>query len=370
MKVVFISPYIKNKHAGGGEKHLFDVALALPKSAQVTIAIPMEADLSRAEIAHRCEEYRSFYQIFLGKSLNQIDFIPTPLFTQAPWHKKLFWTSRFDHLYFVTDGSIFFSLARNNHLHVQIPFTSGLSKFQSLKLSQWHSINTNSEFTRKVVERTWGVSVSQVLYPAVSSDFFSVTQEKSKKIVSVGRFFSHLHSKRQDILVQAFRKLMQQQPTLMKGWELVLIGAVENKEFFQKVMKLANGLPVRFAQDLSHTELVSEYQSARIYWHGTGFGIDSTTQPEKTEHFGISVVEAMAAGAIPFVVPSGGQVEAIPTSVNELCWKTEEELVSKTIKVLKNPSLESSLRKDCGKAAHLFSEDVLKKEVRRLFYEK
>ena len=43
-----------------------------------------------------------------------------------------------------------------------------------------------------------------------------------------------------------------------------------------------------------------------LFWHAAGLGEDPTTNPDRFEHFGISVVEAMSAGAVPMVYEHGG----------------------------------------------------------------
>ena len=71
----------------------------------------------------------------------RIHFIRSPLFTEAPWYTKLFWTRSFDYLYFVTDGSLFFSLAGRNLLHIQTPLLlQNHSWTFKLKSSQWQKL--------------------------------------------------------------------------------------------------------------------------------------------------------------------------------------------------------------------------------------
>jgi glycosyltransferase involved in cell wall biosynthesis len=56
--------------------------------------------------------------------------------------------------------------------------------------------------------------------------------------------------------------------------------------------------------------------------------VNEEKNPENTEHFGITTLEAMATGAIPFVVAKGGQKEIV--SDERLFWETEDELAKKT----------------------------------------
>lgn len=368
MKAVFVSPYLKHVHTGGGEKHLFDVALALPRHIQLYFALPTEVDATAAEFQNYVERCMHDYQAFLGKSLKRIEFIRSPLFTQAPWYKKLLWTREFDFLYYVTDGSLFFSMARNNLLHIQTPLRNNHPNFvQTIKIRQWRSVNTNSEFTKRVVENDWGIKVNMVLYPEIDATLLTTRTKKTNLILSVGRFFPQLHSKRQDILVEAFARLLKEQPTLMKNWQLVFVGSVENKSFYDKIVQQAKGLPISFQTNLDHQGINDLYAQARLFWHATGFGIDQVKNPEKVEHFGIATVEAMAAGAIPLVIASGGQSEIIPPSLTPYCWQTVSELVTNTTQLLRDPSKESHLRKMVRDRATDFSHQQLEKNVRKFF---
>ncbi len=368
MKAVFVSPYLKQIHTGGGEKHLFDVALSLPKKIELNFALPTESDISDDIFFASVEKYRNSYQVFLGKSLQRIKFIRSPLFTQAPWYKKLLWTRNFDYVYYVTDGSLFFSLARNNLLHIQTPLKNNLPSFlQSIKIKQWHPVNTNSRFTKGIVESNWGIQVDQVLYPEIDESLLASKAKKYPIILSVGRFFPQLHSKRQDILVQAFRQLLKEQPRLMTDWELVFVGSIENQAFYDRVVALAKDLPIRFETKLDHAELNSLYSQARLFWHATGYEVDPILNPEKVEHFGIATVEAMAAGSVPLVIASGGQSEIIPQELLPYCWTTISELVSNTTQLLRDPAKETQLRKIARHRAGDFSHQELETTVRKMF---
>ena len=51
--------------------------------------------------------------------------------------------------------------------------------------------------------------------------------------------------------------------------------------------------------------------TSSIYWHGAGIGENLRDHPERFEHFGISVVEAMSAGLVPVVFGAAGPAEVI-----------------------------------------------------------
>jgi glycosyltransferase involved in cell wall biosynthesis len=55
------------------------------------------------------------------------------------------------------------------------------------------------------------------------------------------------------------------------------------------------------------------------------------------EDFGLVPVEAMASGLVPVVISQGGIPEIVDHGVNGFLWKTIDELVSKTQKLIDEP---------------------------------
>ena len=363
MKICFYSPYFPN-HFGGGEKHLLDVAMAAAKKHQVTISI---SQIHSKNEMDELEKIRQNYEEFYGASLSKLEFIFAPIGSAASFWEKLLWTKNFDGLYYVTDGSLFFSLAAHNYLHIQIPFRSVLSSLDQIKLLQWGSINTNSSFTKNWIEKQWGITVDMVLHPMVQIDDFTDSPKKEKIILNVGRFFKQLHSKRQDILVTIFKKLCDEYSSEVKGWKLLLVGNIEDKSYFDEVKKSAHNYPVEFITNANRGELIKLYEKASLYWHATGFGIDETKDPERVEHFGITTVEAMAAHVVPLVVGKGGQKEVLGKLFTQLAWETEVECVEKTVNLIQNKNEFTRLQTEAQTQSKEFAKDVFEKKVTSLF---
>ena len=63
-----------------------------------------------------------------------------------------------------------------------------------------------------------------------------------------------------------------------------------------------------------------QIRAASIYWHATGFGTSEQMQPSKQEHFGMSIVEAMSAGAVPIAFDAGGPRETVDPGANGYLW--------------------------------------------------
>lgn len=353
LNIALYSPYVP-KHAGGGERYFFQVAASAVRMGHSVTVLVSGAEVSSTELR---EKYSSVF----GLDLAGVRFSGTTLGSGASFFSKLRETARYDVLYYLTDGSLFFSLAKKNILHIQFPFAFPKKRMiERLKLKNWSVKNANSEFTRGVILRAWKTPVQYVHYPPVDSTVFT-PRKKEHVILSVGRFFSGersaMHCKRQDVLVEAFRSLCDR--GCLTGWKLVLIGAVEpgldNEAFAEKVSASAQGYPIEILHDVSFAELSSRYGSASMYWHAAGYGVDEYLEPTKVEHFGIAPLEAMAAGAVPLVVAKGGLRETVEHENSGFLWKTREDLEEATIRLAEDEELLRRMSVEARKRAQFFN---------------
>lgn len=357
MKIGLYSPYFP-QHFGGGEKHLLAVALALvDQGLAVTICFNGQGN-------ERIEEIVSKYENYFGLNLKKINWLiikPSMMGLIG----RLKWQKEFDIWYLVSDGSIPLSINKKTILHAQIPFTHSLNWWQKLKLAN-SEIQANSVFTARCLSKAWQISSPNVLHPSVDDEFYNVESSNRKNIVSIGRFFTQLHSKRQDVLIQAYKLLFEKLKD--KTPPLVLIGAVEDEEFFARCQSLAEGLNVQFLTKVDKSELLKQLSLALVYWHAAGYEIDEKTHPEKVEHFGMSTAEAMAAGCVPMVIPKGGQPEVIGQEFLNWSWQEPEDLVNTTLKFLSLPETEKSqLSKLARTHSQQFNQDHFNINVANLF---
>lgn len=282
------------------------------------------------------------------------------IFAKGKIWDKLFQTRKFDLLFFLSDGSVPLTFAPYNILHFQIPFPH--VAFPFWKSVRYQSVVCNSLYTKNNIDPTVGTRAA-VIYPPVDVEKFSNRVTKKHIILSVGRFTPYHQAKKQDVLIGAFRQARDK--GLLQGWKLVFAGAMlsGDAQYILSLKSLAKGLPVEFLPNCSFAVLQQMYEQASIYWHAAGFGEE---KPELMEHFGITTIEAMAAGCIPIVYKEGGPAEVIEDGVNGYLWGTYEELMDKTLMCLNDRELENTLKHAATARSKMFSKEIFCQSYDRL----
>lgn len=215
---------------------------------------------------------------------------------------------------------------------------------------RYDGVLTISRFCQEWVRRNWGMG-SGLLYPCVE-DQALVPGKKRDRIVSVGRFFQAQdgNNKNHRAMVEAFRRICDAGTS---GWELVLAGATDPSQtaYVEELRRLSAGYPVRILTDVPYEELRDIYRAARIYWHSAGLG---ATAPSGMEHFGITIVEAMRAGAVPVVFNAGGPAEIVSHGESGLIFNDADELVLLTAGLIRDLSRMEEMAKEAQAASRRF----------------
>jgi len=338
MRAGFFDPYLDT--VGGGERYVLTLAeYLLQKGWQVDL---FWDDLNiKEKLSSR-----------LNFNLKRINFFNI----KKNLLKKFIIYRNYDLLFWLSDGSIPFLFAKKNILHFQVPFhgVGGGSFWNKIKLRKIRYIVCNSFFTKKFVDKEYGVD-SLVIYPPVEVEKFK-PGEKENIILSVGRFSQLLQVKRQDVLIEVFKKMID---AGISGWKLILAGATDvgGKEYFNQLKYQAKSYPVEFLENPKFEILQNVYGKAKIFWSASGFGIDEKKEPEKVEHFGITTVEAMAAGCIPLVVGKGGAKEIIEEGETGFFWDNKDQLIKTTLNLIKDPRLMKNLFQNVVKSSKKFSKE-------------
>jgi glycosyltransferase involved in cell wall biosynthesis len=191
--------------------------------------------------------------------------------------------------------------------------------------------------------------------------------QKKNLILSVGRFYTGGHNKRHDAMVLAFRDLLER---LNDDIELHLAGSSlplpEHMDHLSRLREMAKDLPVVFHVNASPEELTELYRDAAIYWHATGLDADLDSHPEEAEHFGITIVEAMAAESAVLAFNSGGPRELITHGVDGFLYGSTKELQDLTFRILENGSERRTVAIAARARASAFSPDNFARQVREL----
>jgi alpha-1,2-mannosyltransferase len=156
-------------------------------------------------------------------------------------------------------------------------------------------ILANSYYTAKEIKSFSGKQV-EVLYPPFTSSIQNVPDMvKQDLVVTTSRF-------EQNKKLENIPKIAMQTSSNIK---FAIIGRLYDKATLERlqvqVKKLGLSDRVKFYPDLPVQQKLEMLSSAKVYLH-TMVG----------EHFGISIVEAMASGCIPISHNSGGMVEFVP----------------------------------------------------------
>ncbi len=358
MKIGLYSPFAAET-LGGGERYLLTIAECLLPDHEVDLVLPYIPKNLKARLAKN-----------FNLKLNKLNLVIGPFRKENTALERWQFTGRYDAFYYMTDGSFFVSHAKRNIAHFMIPFNRPAGLGQRLKLNTWKIKTTHSFFCKKALERIWRIKIDFVHWGAVDTSLFK-PRPKQNLILNVGRFFSPTgkkHCKRQDFLVKTFKKMCD---LGLKGWQLVVTGPVDpgtdNFNYLNSVKKLAQGYPVKFHVGVSFGRLQQDYGRAKIYWHATGYGTDAAVNPQASEHFGISTIEAMAAGAVPVVINQGGQTEIVNHAVNGLLWQNQRQLINQTLSLINNGPLRVELAQGAQNRAKDFSLNQFCQTTKKIF---
>ncbi len=245
-----------------------------------------------------------------------------------------------------------------NHTHMsladnpaQIGVYSQMFPFQELKrtqnprgiksLNSYNIMTCNSSFTKKHTNKRWDYAPERtyVLNPPISTQFIDLSRNlerqmppQKKQIVNLGRFSPELHNKNQLVIIDAFLEAISTFP-LLKDWILVLVGnagvSEASKQYLLACAKLAerSNRRVIIKNDLSIEGLSDLLVESFGYVHATGAFLSEDLYPEKCEHFGLAIAEAMAHGCVPLVYSKGGIFDVLDAAHGGITYSTRKELI-------------------------------------------
>jgi len=207
---------------------------------------------------------------------------------------------------------------------------------------------TNSSWTAAQIFKVHHI-VADIVYPPVDVEYFSrvySNENREKLIVTTSRFVAGkmLHK-----VVDVAAKL--------RDYTFVLIGSTT--EHSQKILESIErkikeqGLNnVIVETNLPRSRVLKYLETARFYLH-----------PEFPEHFGISIVEAMAAGAVPIVYRDGGAWHDVVSRVSDVLGYGSIEEVPGIVKRLESSTDYLELRRKSMEVSRMFTYENFKRNL-------
>ena len=193
----------------------------------------------------------------------------------------------------------------------------------------------NSHYSAKALRELYGVE-AKVIYPPVDvEEFYRAFHDGGSYFLTIARI------ERGKFLERA---ILLSHRTKVPG---VIVGYLSDEKYYRSLLALKSelGADVKLVANASREQVIEIMKGACCYFH-----------PTTGEHFGIPVVEAMAAGLIPVVPLESGAAEIVP----EFAYSSMEEAEEKLLKALRE---HSSRRFEMREKASRFNKNRFKEEL-------
>jgi glycosyltransferase involved in cell wall biosynthesis len=297
--------------------------------------------------------YKSFLLLYLIKNkLKCYDLI----FNSSHWLYKNIWQHKLvNYIYYLypleycepEHGKI--SLQRMLYLQPLRFLMGDSSKDDGSKYGTTIAI---SKFAKKKIEELYSPLKNKVeiIYPPVKIiPLWNEIEDRNEQVVSIGNF-----EPKKDQLSQI--KIAKSFPDV----KFIVTGFVSSKfrkDYYNKCLiyikkhKISN---IKLLKNVSTKDLKLLLQRSKYFLH-----------TRRNEHFGISTVEAIAAGCIPLVHNSGGQIEIVP--FEDLRFNSIDDAVAKFNRILHlNVEKVNCYRKKLQDSIKIFSEKAFEDKINDL----
>ena len=190
LKIAIYSPYLDI--FGGGERYILTIAEMLSRKHEVYFYADGQIRDNASKKFNIC--------------LDRIHFITNNLFRANNLFTKLIELRSYDVFFYMTDGGLFFSSAKKNFIIIQSPaHLPEMNIINKLKFINW-KILCYSTFMQNIIKKHLKKQ-AVILSPCINTDQFKTEfSAKDNIILSVGRFFKKPHDKKQNILIEIFKK--------------------------------------------------------------------------------------------------------------------------------------------------------------------
>lgn len=316
---------------GGGEKHALDIA-CLAKKLGHEVYLICEKNFS-------IDKLSNYYELNLDGMKKIIASSVSESLTQ-----------RFDIFVNSTYHSSIISRAKKSYYVVSFPHQDVSKDF----LSSYIFLH-NSEYTKRWAQKFWGDHLMVVLNPVLGFKLKTIVthntrlnlnnNSKEKLLFTVGRFDYDGHCKNQHIIARAFNELSSNQQ-ISSSWKLIIAGSVDELKqsstmHFNDVEEILAGCNAIVIPNMERKDLMDFYRKSLIYIHAAGMQADPEKNPERFEHFGISVFESLMNNCVPIVHENGGPSSQVRSIAGALQFTTYESLKEAIVEATRNANLVS-----------------------------
>jgi glycosyltransferase involved in cell wall biosynthesis len=194
----------------------------------------------------------------------------------------------------------------------ELQFSRRKEYFEILKYGYWNlmrnsTLITNSEFSRRAIVNACGLDNIYILSPPIDVETFrnaalmaNGSDEANDILLVISRIAPH---KKIENAIKLAKILKDK--NLGKGMKIVGNLYYYYFDYYSELKRMVLDLGltdyITFEINASLDKLLSIIRESRVYFH-----------PMVGEHFGMAVLEAMAAGLIPVVPNEGGLTEFVP----------------------------------------------------------
>ncbi len=193
----------------------------------------------------------------------------------------------------------------------------------------------NSHFVAQRIKKYYHRE-AEVIPPPVKTSLFYLANQPARYFLMVGRFLSY---KRFDLAVEVFNQL---------GWPLKIVGDGPERKRLER----------RAKPNIEFVGLVSDKKLKDYYAHCQAFIF-----PQE-EDFGITAVEAMAAGRPVIAYQAGGALEIVEEGITGLFFKEQtNDCLAETIRKFKSVDFNSQLIRE---KAMKFDQENFKERIRKV----
>lgn len=220
---------------------------------------------------------------------------------------------------------------RYDSLLRKIPYIFAVKIYNIFERLSWKKIDMAFFDSSLVLKRAESKNLIKnkknwVVYPPVDILKFKKLKTKEEKYFLYAARFNF--NKRQDLLIKAWTKFVKKNPS----FRLVLAGNIENRKYFEKLLKLA-----KQTKNIEIKTNVKEPDLLKLMANCLAFVF-----VPYAEDFGITPFEVLAAGKHLICVNQGGYMELIKDNKN--VFKIQEKFYKKEMVEEINNSLEYFLK--------------------------